>query len=230
MQVKIGQGKRWIIADIHGCIHTLRALWQKIQVSTEDQVFFLGDYIDRGTDSGAVIDQILAWKKDFQIYTLMGNHEKMFLNANPDRLAQYAKEYHCWTLLNENQEIFPHYFQFLNELYFYIEMPDAILAHAGLNFHAENIFEDTESMLWLRPYWFGKNNTEKILFHGHTPLNLEQIQQDIQTQKNIICLDNGCVYAKMKGKRYAGLGNLLAYELNSGDLYVQESQEKDIFS
>ena len=84
-------------------------------------------------------------------------------------------------------------------------------------------------MLLLRPHWFGKNNTGKTLFHGHTPLNLEQIEQDIQAKKNVICLDNGCVYANIKKKLFAGLGNLLAYELNSGDLCIQESQENMIF-
>jgi len=231
---KEAKNKRWVIADIHGCIFTLRALWQEMGVEKYDEIFFLGDYIDRGTDSGAVIDQILEWKKaGFQIRTLMGNHEQLLLKENSATLRRHATYYKCETLLNEEYQIYPHYLDFLKNLELYIELQDVILVHAGLNFDIENPFSDTESMLWARPWLFKPNTTGKTLIHGHTPKKLNEIENDIFEKKEFICLDNGCVYKDHKAKKIPfsiqkdriGLGNLLALELNSYQLLVVENQE-----
>jgi len=66
------------ISDIHGCARTFQALLDKIQLSTNDQLYLLGDYIDRGPDSKGVIDTILGLiNAGYRVQTLMGNHEKM---------------------------------------------------------------------------------------------------------------------------------------------------------
>ena len=51
--------KRWVIPDVHGCVNTLKALIEEqIKPARYDELYFLGDYIDRGPDSRAVIDFI----------------------------------------------------------------------------------------------------------------------------------------------------------------------------
>ena len=53
-----------IIGDLHGQIYRLQDLMNKISPSKNDQLIFLGDYIDRGEHSRKVIDYIidLYWK------------------------------------------------------------------------------------------------------------------------------------------------------------------------
>ena len=51
------------IGDIHGCSRALRALLDAVGPTPEDRIVTLGDYIDRGPDSYAVIDQLLAHKE-----------------------------------------------------------------------------------------------------------------------------------------------------------------------
>jgi len=50
--------KKFAISDIHGCAKTFKALLKKINFSKEDELYLLGDYIDRGPDSKGVIDYI----------------------------------------------------------------------------------------------------------------------------------------------------------------------------
>ena len=75
--------RRIVIGDIHGCVKTLhKLLFHILNIQKEDDIYFLGDYIDRGPSIKDVIDLILMLKEqDFKIYTLMGNHEKMLLDA-----------------------------------------------------------------------------------------------------------------------------------------------------
>ena len=49
--------QRWIIPDIHGCTKTLSVLLENLlKVTKHDELYFLGDYIDRGPDGKGVID------------------------------------------------------------------------------------------------------------------------------------------------------------------------------
>ena len=47
------------IGDIHGCLAPLELLWKTIDPGPEDQVVFIGDYVDRGPDSKGVIDFLI---------------------------------------------------------------------------------------------------------------------------------------------------------------------------
>ncbi|MFT6129303.1 MAG: serine/threonine protein phosphatase 1 [Neolewinella sp.] len=49
---------RYTISDIHGCLKTFRALLDELKLDRNDELFLLGDYIDRGPDSQGVIDLI----------------------------------------------------------------------------------------------------------------------------------------------------------------------------
>ncbi|NLI87022.1 MAG: serine/threonine protein phosphatase [Bacteroidales bacterium] len=73
----------YIISDIHGCIQTLRMLIEgKLKVSLQDRLFFLGDYIDRGPDSSAVVEYIIGlMRSGYTISCLIGNHEQMMLDS-----------------------------------------------------------------------------------------------------------------------------------------------------
>ncbi len=79
------------IGDIHGCIDALKTLWDTIQPQAHDLVIFVGDYVDRGPDSKGVIDFILEKRKQYNIISLIGNHEEKFC------LARYgASEIDTW--------------------------------------------------------------------------------------------------------------------------------------
>ncbi|MEL6721291.1 MAG: metallophosphoesterase, partial [Bacteroidota bacterium] len=55
---------KYAISDIHGCSKSFQALLEKINFSPKDELYLLGDYIDRGPDSKGVIDHVLSLKED----------------------------------------------------------------------------------------------------------------------------------------------------------------------
>jgi serine/threonine protein phosphatase 1 len=48
--------RQLFVGDIHGHYEALRQLWDLISPTSTDAVYFLGDLIDRGPDSAAVVD------------------------------------------------------------------------------------------------------------------------------------------------------------------------------
>ena len=53
-------GRRIAIGDIHGCFKTFKSLLEtKINLTKEDQLFLLGDYIDKGKRNKEVLDYII---------------------------------------------------------------------------------------------------------------------------------------------------------------------------
>jgi len=70
------------ISDIHGCLNTFKAILQQINYTKADQLFLIGDFIDRGPDSKGVIDHIWDLQaQGFSITCIKGNHEQMLLNG-----------------------------------------------------------------------------------------------------------------------------------------------------
>lgn len=54
---------------------------EAIVPTADDQLVFLGDYVDRGPDSRKVIDRLIRLKESLGVVTLLGNHEEMMLRA-----------------------------------------------------------------------------------------------------------------------------------------------------
>ncbi len=74
----------YIIGDIHGKKGLLHRLIHRMPVKKGDRLVFLGDYIDRGSNSQGVVELILGLMEDFQVVPLMGNHEQWFLETMND--------------------------------------------------------------------------------------------------------------------------------------------------
>lgn len=204
------------IGDVHGCANTLRVmLFDELKIEQEDEIYFVGDYIDRGADSKGVIDSILSLKENgFHIHTLRGNHEQMMMQS-----TESLENFQLWFRNGGNETLdnfrcdsysdFPKvYKDFFEKTDFYLETVSYIFVHAGINFSRENIFEDLHTMLWARDFKVPKViPRDKILIHGHTPRSLKFI---LSQQSNCINIDGGCVYKDQK--KY---GNLVALDLTN---------------
>lgn len=64
-----------VIGDTHGCITELKELWSLVKPTYKDIVISLGDTVDRGPNSGAVV----SWFMENQAVLVLGNHEKRLL-------------------------------------------------------------------------------------------------------------------------------------------------------
>jgi serine/threonine protein phosphatase 1 len=69
------------IGDIHGCINALTSLIEFVEPGADDTIVTLGDYVDRGPDSAAVLDFVIGLGSTHNLVPLRGNHEIMMLDA-----------------------------------------------------------------------------------------------------------------------------------------------------
>ena len=72
----------YAMSDIHGCIEELKKQMEYVDLSGENRIVFLGDYIDYGDSSCQVLQYIWELQKkngEEKVIVLKGNHEQMFL-------------------------------------------------------------------------------------------------------------------------------------------------------
>ncbi|HRP01556.1 MAG TPA: metallophosphoesterase family protein [Candidatus Kapabacteria bacterium] len=220
--------RTFVIGDIHGCFYSLQHLLFDIcKVTKRDKLIFLGDYIDRGIFIKETIDLILELiDKGFNIVALRGNHEQYLLESlnDPKRLVNWLRNGGD-TTLNSFMVMNPlfleeKYIQFFMNTVFYHCEQNYICVHAGLNFKIDKPLSDTKSMLNSRINTVDSSKIDnKTLIVGHTPQSLQNIKASLLT--NLIRLDGGCIYYKKVGS----LGNLIALELNSMELYYTQNRE-----
>ena len=63
---------RYIVSDIHGCYRQYQALLEKIQFSEQDELYILGDVVDRGPEPIRVMQDIM---KRPNVIFILGNHD-----------------------------------------------------------------------------------------------------------------------------------------------------------
>lgn len=67
----------YVISDIHGMYKKFIAMLEKISLAPEDELFILGDIVDRGDDPVKILEYIIDKPN---IIPLLGNHEVMALD------------------------------------------------------------------------------------------------------------------------------------------------------
>jgi len=191
------------IGDVHGCAYELRQLLNKLPLTPESTVVFLGDYIDRGGHSKDVIDTILDLRKQCHVVCLLGNHEAMFLNFldNPGTeraglfivnggsatLASYADDNGNYAFPDEHIEFFRSLLlSYENEHHFFVHagVPDIPLADLNPTLHGKK-------MIWIRGAFLkSEYDWGKVIVHGHTPV------AEVDLRRNRINVDTGCVFMR----------------------------------
>lgn len=220
--------KKFAISDIHGCAKTFKALLDRISFSPEDELYLLGDYVDRGPDSKGVIDHIWHLQETgHTVRCLRGNHEQMFLHVIDARAELsgvketlgYAETLASFGTSNVDG-IPKSYIKWMKNLDYYLEVDQYILVHAGLNFSVGKPFENRREMIWIRD-WYEEIDREwlgnRIVVHGHTPARQLDIKNSIGklAANPVIDIDNGCPFKSI------GFGNLCAFELGSQQFTFQ---------
>lgn len=214
--------KKFAISDIHGCAKTFKALLDRISFSQEDELYLLGDYVDRGPDSRGVIDHIWHLQETgHTVHCLCGNHEQMFLyeiDARDELSDINERRGYTETIASfgtlDIDKIPKSYIEWMKGLDFYLEVDQYILVHAGLDFSSQNPFKNRREMIWIRD-WYEEIDREwlgdRIIVHGHTPVRQLEIKNSIGQLAEIpaIDIDNGCPFESV------GFGNLCAFELGT---------------
>jgi serine/threonine protein phosphatase 1 len=200
----------YAIGDIHGCLSALTNLMAQLPLKPEDELVFLGDYIDRGPESKGVLDFLIANKKPNWRF-LRGNHEQLMLawlatpnvstsanwrlNGGQQTLESYLPKEKLDAVSSEEAHhlllfcIPDAHLEFLNKALLTYETPDFFFSHAGINLDNPLNAQEPEDLLWIRRKFIqDARPTPKLVIYGHTPV------KEIDLSKDRINLDTGCVY------------------------------------
>ncbi len=224
--------RKFAISDIHGCLLTFKALLDKINFSTTDELYLLGDYIDRGPASKGVIDFIFELQESgHTLICMKGNHEDMLLAG-----IENSYDLEMWELnggkatlksfgANNPSQLNPKYLDFFNNLKLYVEVDRYLLVHAGFDFTIPPFLENKEAFLWQRRWYKDIDYDalgDRIVVHGHTPIPKEDILQQFTNldKQQYLDIDNGCCYIRHASK---DLAKLCAFDMTNHQIYFQEN-------
>lgn len=186
----LAEGERiYAVGDVHGRLDRLDEIHDMIsddligRPTQSPTIIHLGDYIDRGPDSAAVLSRLaepIARIAHVKIVNLMGNHEAMFLaalngepgafrvwvrNGGDTCLQSWGVDRMSWKGLVPQEHI-----RFIESLHLMHIQGGYVFVHAGIrpNF---DINEQRESDLyWIRdPFLDYDGSFSHVVVHGHTP-------------------------------------------------------------
>lgn len=187
------------IGDIHGCVHTLKDLLNRVSYSSQtDTLVFIGDYIDRGYFSYEVVDMLIKLQhqvgKD-KVVCLRGNHEQMAIDAyrhgnyplwyrNGGRSTEYSFEKNGQDLANAVS-----WFETLPLVY---DTPEIIFCHAGLSYP---LLQDNSQEDLLQ-----RNEKSKLYLDTHQGLTEEPTQSQQETYVLMLGVYTMAAYVRSSSK------------------------------
>ena len=202
----------YTVGDIHGMREKLEMLIEKLPLEPDDELVFIGDYVDRGPDPAGVVEYLLELAKLRSCVFLMGNNEAMFLsflgwrgpayfgaesfieNGGDTTLQSYG-----YFEKGDAFELPPHHEEFYRNLKLWHMAGEYVFVHAGLSTEALRLSdpeyalarEQPRDLLWQRATANLPHSLGATVIYGHTPT------LDLQVRWNIpysIGIDTGCVY------------------------------------
>lgn len=228
------RGRRFVVGDIHGCARTFRALVDgALSVRAGDTLYLLGDLISKGPDSRAVLSLVLELRgRGVRVELIRGNHEDeliRYLDKSPAKLRSFLERTENTALLDtaDPTRLDGALHRLIAESQYYLELPEALLSHAGFDFDAAKPFKDTDSMLNTKSCSYDEDLAGgRLVIHGHVPTPLSTILETVVQGGPVIPLDNRVVSTKSGVSwKIAEYGNLCAFDLDERTLHVQPNIE-----
>lgn len=128
------------MSDIHGCLKIFEKMLSLVDLSGDNKLILLGDYIHRGPDSIGVMDKVISLQEEYgpdKIIALMGNHEEWVIDDTWPILTLHEE----MELMQNNEEIdTSSYIQWMKKLPRYHVEDNLIFVHAGIEEEAENLW------------------------------------------------------------------------------------------
>ena len=238
---------RYIISDIHGCYDEYMELLKKINLKDSDELYILGDVVDRGPAPIKVLQDMMM---RVNVFPIIGNHDliallmlkKLNVEITDENVESYLtdddlKEYMQWlkeggaTTVegflkldeDEKQDIIEYLEEFSAYHEINIDGKRYVLVHASLN----NFEEDKElddymlhDLLFCRMDYSKRyfSDENTYIITGHTPTAFMR-----EDKKPLIYEGNGHIAIDC-GCVFGG--KLAAYCLDNGEVYYVEGEKR----
>ncbi|WP_319003723.1 metallophosphoesterase [Alloyangia pacifica] len=212
----------FVIGDIHGQIDRLHEALDYISHDAHAgaPIVFLGDYVDRGPDSRAVIDLLMQGQAEGRPWTcLMGNHDRFLLRflENPRYMDPNVSRPLLWTdpplggartlasygvdvregraledIHADAREAVPQaHRDWIAGLPRFHETEAHIFVHAGLRPGVLLNYQKEDDLVWIRaPFLDWQGDWGRLVVHGHTALDAPQLYA------NRLNMDGGAGYGR----------------------------------
>jgi serine/threonine protein phosphatase 1 len=207
--------RAYVIGDVHGCLEQLELLLSGIegevghQAPSKVSIIFLGDVVDRGPASAAVVERLRTLSiPRTTVHFVMGNHEEVMLrvmDGDTDLLRSWLKFGGVETLRSYGvdpkglkrlsgedlsarlHEAIPiDHRRFLANFADSIAFGDYVLVHAGIRPGIELSEQSQSDLRWIRdPFLEDTTDRGFIVVHGHT------ITNEVEVTPNRIGIDTG---------------------------------------
>lgn len=229
------------IGDIHGGLKALRQLSEKLQITKDDHLIFLGDYVDGWSESAQVVQYVIALSKTNPCIFIKGNHDVWceqwlrtgaindvwFKHGGKETIDSYE------TISEEEKKQHLYFFEDMDLCH--IDNQNRLFLHAGFTsmhgvereVHKENFYFDRT--LWEMALTMDKRIEKHSevypnrlkhyseIYIGHTPTtNFKQYQP--MNAVNVWNVDTGAAF---KGK-------LSAIDLETKEVF-QSDNVKDLY-
>ncbi len=194
----------YAIGDIHGRADLLDDLARQIENDVKSapkniMAVFLGDYIDRGPQSAAVLDRLCRGAFPTPFVALRGNHEQTMLDAfdndsvfepwrqfgGLETLVSYRVDVsqlmrgqgHEAARLQMAEKTPAAHREFLNSMPLTHELGDYFFCHAGVRPGVPLARQSAADLLWIRDEFLASPAFHgKVVVHGHTPVSAPDIR------------------------------------------------------
>lgn len=191
--------RQLIVGDVHGCSAEFAELIQQFSPKPGDQIFQVGDLINKGPDSAGCLDLV----EQHHIRCVRGNHEAKFLRImdTPETLRS-AKEV---SFLKKLGPDVLRRVEAIRKWPLWIDEVGFTLVHAGLQPGKSQLVDMSDKVvLTIRTWdgvgehldraedrpWFEQIHWPKPVLFGHWAL------LGLMMQPQFKCLDSGCVYGR----------------------------------
>lgn len=191
------------VGGIHGCHRKLVGLLERCRsysAGVSYRVVFLGDYVDRGPASRAVLDTLMSLQEsqgDASVVVLLGNHEELLLRAfiDPSAKDQWLANGGVETLESysgrDGEEAFVRHAEWLKSLPLSFDDGLRFFVHAGIDPTRPLNNQSQHDLLWIRePFLNFDGPFERLIVHGHTP-----VRTGPEIKHNRVNVDTGAVFS-----------------------------------
>ncbi len=144
----------FVIGDIHGGLKALQQVLNRANVTTNDQLIFLGDYVDVWSETPPVLDFLIDLSATYSCVFMQGNHEEMLLKwlkkEDDNELWRFhGGEATVQAYQNISLGVIEKHIVFLQKLNeYYIDDKNRLFVHAGFTHLKGVAFEYFRGMFW----------------------------------------------------------------------------------
>jgi len=208
------------IGDIHGSLKALVQLLERAAIQPDDELIFLGDYVDGWSDSANVVSYLIELSRQNSCIFIRGNHDDLthrWLKNGElnDQWLQHGGQSSINAYRRLSEETKKDHIRFFDQmLNYYIDKENRLFVHAGFtNLKGPEAEYNNIPFYWDRTLWEmalaldPKLKQEDLeypkrllifeeIFIGHTPVT--RIGSDVPVNRaNVWNIDTGAAF---KGK------------------------------